>query len=932
MSFWSILDTIFLGPLKMIFEVIFNIAYELTGNVGLSIVLLSLAMNILVLPLYMCADRMQDEARVMEAKLHGGISHIKKTFKGDERMMMLQTYYKQNHYSPLSALNGSVSLLLEIPFFMAAYQFLSNATILSGVSLGPIADLASADAMIKIGGFAINVLPILMTVINIVASVLYLKGAPLKSKIQLYAMAVFFLVFLYTSPSGLVFYWTLNNVFSLVKTIFYKLKNPKKVLRIFSSVVGGGLVLLVFAFNYGSTKLKIVTVVVAALLQLPILIPIIKEKLIPAIKNKLNLKDKEKKEVLPNRKLFTLGCLFMVVLVGVLIPSAYIAASPQEYINIYLFNNPLKYVLISSCMAVGVFLVWLQVFYWLANKKARVVFDKTIWILSLVMLVDYMFFGTNLGIMTSGLQYETGFVFTALEQVLNVLVIVVMSIALYFVVTKWKKLASMALVVLIVAIGGMSGLNIGKITKSINDINADALGKNEATFGLSKKGQNVIVIMLDRAMGLYVPYIMKEKPELKEKFAGFTYYSNTISFSGSTNMAAPALLGGYEYTPVEINKRDTESLKDKNNEANLMLPVLFDNAGFDVTVSDPIYMNYQWISDLSVFDEYEDIKAFNAIGRFMSTEQIKAEYENNNKNFFRFSLMKTMPLLMQSVLYDGGKYNNIETIETKTTYSNQTDTDPSKATGIYNTFMQNYLTMVNLSGMTKIVENDTNTYFFMRNDMTHSPQILEAPSYTPAWEVDNTQYDKDNVETRTINGVTLKLNNYRQASHYHANMAAFIQLANWFDYLRANDVYDNTRIILVSDHGVSGAWHTNDLVYEGRMDFASYAPLLMVKDFNSESYTTSSEFMTNADVPTLAVAGLIENAKNPFTNKPINNAEKTAHPQYILRSDKWDVAVNKGNTFIAGPWVEVKGDNIYDMDNWSLYSDNVVLKSHSFPN
>ena len=32
---------------------------------------------------------------------------------------------------------------------------------------------------------------------------------------QLYTMALFFLVFLYTSPAGLVFYWTLNNLFSL---------------------------------------------------------------------------------------------------------------------------------------------------------------------------------------------------------------------------------------------------------------------------------------------------------------------------------------------------------------------------------------------------------------------------------------------------------------------------------------------------------------------------------------------------------------------------------------------------------------------------------------------------------------------------------------------------------------------------------------------
>ena len=77
-----------------------------------------------------------------------------------------------------------------------------------------------------------NILPIIMTAVNLVSCVIFTKGSLLKTKIQLYAMALFFLVFLYTSPSGLVFYWTLNNLFSLVKTIFYKLKHPGKVLAV----------------------------------------------------------------------------------------------------------------------------------------------------------------------------------------------------------------------------------------------------------------------------------------------------------------------------------------------------------------------------------------------------------------------------------------------------------------------------------------------------------------------------------------------------------------------------------------------------------------------------------------------------------------------------------------------------------------------------
>ena len=81
---------------------------------------------------------------------------------------------------------------------------------------------------------------------------------------------------------------------------------------------------------------------------------------------------------------------------------------------------------------------------------------------------------------------------------------------------------------------------------------------------LSRTGKNVIVLMLDRAVGTQVPYIFNEKPELKEKFDGFTYYPNTISYGPQTNFGAPALYGGYDYTPERMNARENESLESNH--------------------------------------------------------------------------------------------------------------------------------------------------------------------------------------------------------------------------------------------------------------------------------------------------------------------------------------------------------------------------------
>ena len=88
MSLFEILSTLLIGPLKLIFEFIFVFAYKFVGNYGLSVVVLSLVMNFLLLPLYKRTDAIQEASRDVEEKLRDGVNHIKKSFSGDERMMI----------------------------------------------------------------------------------------------------------------------------------------------------------------------------------------------------------------------------------------------------------------------------------------------------------------------------------------------------------------------------------------------------------------------------------------------------------------------------------------------------------------------------------------------------------------------------------------------------------------------------------------------------------------------------------------------------------------------------------------------------------------------------------------------------------------------------------------------------------------------------
>ena len=917
MPLFKILETLLIGPLKLVFEYIFTFAFFITENPAIAIIMLSLAMNLLVLPLYRRADAMQEQARDVEEKLREGVDHIKKTFSGDERMMMLQTYYRQNNYKPTDVLKGSVSLLLEIPFFMAAYQFLSTLPALDGAKLGPISDLGSPDGLLFIGGITLNLLPILMTLINVISSAIYLKGFPLKTKIQLYGIAIFFLVFLYQSPSGLVFYWTLNNVFSLIKNVFYKLKNPKKVITVLVGVLGVCAILgslLIENEKYAMSKTALWVVGLA--LQLPWIWKLLVKTL------KLEFKPMTAK---PDKKLFILGALFLSVLIGLLVPSNVINASPLDYVDVTYFYHPLWFMVSAFAFAVGTFLIWFNVFYWLASDNGKVIFERALWVMSICAIVNYMFFGTKLGMLTNKLQYLSGFGFTIKQQTINFVIILALSYLLFFVVTKWSKQVKTVLITGVLAIAVMACINTISIGRTVNAVKVGEIDASKAKFNLSKDGQNVVVIMLDRGMAEYVPYIFNEVEGLDKQYQGFTFYSNTISYGGHTNMAVPALMGGYEYTPVELNKRDQETLLEKHNESLLVMPVLFAQNGYKVTVCDAPYANYQNIPDMSIYDGYEGITTYLTEGAYGNRDMKEAYISSNNRNFFAFSYMKTLPLFIQQAVYGGGSYHQQAVNE----YSNYIVTSMTTSEGYKQNFMEPFEVLRNLDNIAQITKDDSNNFFFLYNDAPHEPMMMQEPQFVPSATVDNTDYEKSNPNRFTLNGKTINIKNEEQITHYQSNAATLVELGKWFDWLRKQGVYDNTKIIIVSDHGYY-LNQTPELIYGGD-DLANYYPLFMVKDFNSNgAFTTSTEFMTNADVPTIATNGTIENPINPFTGKLITNDEKYAHDQMIMLSHEWNPAKNNGNTFKAGRWASISS-NIWDRSDWEIYSSSIVLKEHELP-
>ena len=919
MSFPHILYQLFLGPLQLIYEFVFYYAKIFTNSPGLSIIVLSILMNFFLLPLYRRADAIQNEEREKEKSMEHWVKHIKKAFSGSERFMMLQTYYRQNNYKPYYVLKGMLPLMLEIPFFIAAFNYLSSLGDLQ-TSFGPIANLSVPDGLIHIGGVDINLLPILMTVINIISGAVYTKGLRLKDKLQMYGMAAVFLVLLYNSPSGLVVYWTMNNLFSLVRNIVEKLSPPRRAVLNTISATGVlsaalGLLLPKDTFSDG-----LFLVYLGLILQIPLLIAFAKSKSRSSpVKKKFSIGQHK-----PDLRLFISGCVLLTLLTGVLIPSAVVSSSPVEFVLVTDYHNPILHVLDSFLLAAGMFIVWFGLLYYLSGKTVRWLLSIAVWVISGVSLINYMFFATNLGTITSDLKYDRTPKISTAEQLINLGVILAAVIVFGIVWKKSKRAVQSVYIVLGLVVSGMAVFNIANIASAVPEIqasaenieyiDADAADGSGKIIHLSKTGKNVVVIMADRAVSSYIPYLFAEKPELEKQFDGFTYYPNTLSYGAWTIFGAPAVFGGYEYTPEEMNARSDEKLVDKHNEALRVMPVLFDDNGYDVTVVDPSYAGYSWIGDIGIYSDRPEIKAYNLEQGQMNTGAFSSQFKSLNevwqRNFFCYSLMKTAPCVLQPWLYQDGYYHSSNA---SLEYINSMSQSNSVGEG----FLNSYAVLNGLSSITESDEGGKGSFLMLCNCTTHEPQLLKEPEYVPASYVNNASFDYNNQGRFTADGKTMRVENKQQMQHYQINMAAMLKLGEWFDYLRENGVYDNTRIIIVSDHGGYNLCQFDDTILpdEEKGDVLSYNPLLLVKDFNSRGFKTDNCFMTNADVPSLALSSVVNDPVNPFTGKPLNSEAKKGE-QNVLFSEKWSISLNGGNTFQPGQWYTVH-DDIFNIDNWT---------------
>jgi len=878
--------TLFIAPLEYWMRVVLVWGHGVCeGNWGWAIVLMSFVVNTVILPIYMKAESWQEQEQRLRLGFEAKEAMIKRAFTGQERFAMISTMRRQAGYTAFLSMRSSVGFFLQIPFFFAAYHFLSHFDPLSGVSFLGLADLGKPDEALHIGSFAVNVMPILMTVINIGSALIYTKNLGKRDKIQLYVMAGLFLVLLYDAASGLVLYWTCNNIYSLAKNIVYDVVRklapvvralPLRVVRVNPSretISWTGIAPLILWFvgatlgTLSSTQFEQIDGMARRVLEITsggfyiasVLMCAVQGALLLTVRGRrlfalfilllcanclwywykgtfvrarvfftfltglfslipvLSLTlDRYRPEVwlypkIDPSSLYTPSAFWLVVLLCNYLPVQAYCTAPE------IFSSP-DVVLAKLLILSAVFgaILYAAGRLWIALGVMRTASVLTAFVALWLTLYAFVL-PLDVGSI-DGFQIEhPERLYRPVNVATDVLVLVGLGSVFYQCLKRGAVSVVRVALVCACVLSVVSGIEQlwstqGRWQEDTQSRRTELPAYNESMLGFTKHGKNTLVFVLDMFSGRHMPEIVRDNPELKDKFSGFVWYPDTLAQGRRTTTSIATLLCGEACTVGALNQGERDSLVEKINRRYAQaLRVFGEKTDFFVN-------EHTWLESQR-FSRYAGKNALAV--RFLSSAYLN-RYAQKHKleitvgasdDFLQaVSLFSASPWTFKWVIYFDGHW---------VTQAIGYWTSDRVANRLQEWAFLDQLPEISNARATH------DTYKFFHSEITHNPWLM-VPG-------------KCGIIRELAPG-----KNYPQQAVEACSLKA---LASWFDWMKKVGVYDNTTIVIASDHGAYGM----------RLN-----PLLLVKPRNAalEPLRSDDSRMSLTDVPALAAGTFVMPGKD----------------------------------------------------------------------
>ena len=940
-------------PLEFFLHWIFTLLLQWTSHYGLSILLLSTAVNIILLPVYYPIEKLKKRWKIKYRDMDREIQEIKDCYSGQERYYYIQALHRQYRYNPFQALLPSLGLLIQIPFFLAAYYMLSHYTGLQGISFWFIQDLSLADQTINMGFGRWNILPIIMTALNGISTLFYTKDSKASERYQLWILAVLFLVLLYNSPAALVLYWTMNNIFALLKQAARYLHQIREIrfpnLRAYASrrnciyyslyvlCLFFGLSTLSYYDNSTMTPIYLLSTLLIFLwiIQLWHIAEI-------GVKNGKRWYHWIFLTILPAMIAFQiyyawplfqdffqyeLNIMYgiktaMLLCVGIVIGYPLVLRE---------IGNPLKGIIPGKKCSFGSFImpvtfIFSVLFLWIptlvyqslpsifeqsiwsilllngiyaltailaAAAGYRFLFRRGQWVISFVvsMLAFFVFlyayvikfnFGSLDGMVLTQSQSLRGhYPWYLLEFIL----LMTGGWGIYRIMKRNPRILGIGFAVLI-SLSTMQGSaalwNIAQLDTQNGE--ADLIPSNtDKLLSFSKDNENIVIFMLDMFQGNYVTQILAESPELKNRLEGFIWYPNSLSVSFYTNASLPVIMGGWDFEALNQNKQPG-NLLGKNTRAYEDMIARAQDKNMDVSVVDATYF-HTLHGDIEAM---EDLGVYSAqSSQFRNFWLDHTETDQEDRHISRrglltaISLFRVLPYAFKAPVYNKGTWFTIE-------QSNYTQTIKKVS------FLRSMPLLANN-------QSQSATFKFFISEITHSPFAIDKEGKVLTTGVPDPSHP---TGTGGLNA-------------YYSAYWALTYVADFMDWMKEAEVYDNSRIILVSDHGNHYYPNAFDVPYQSLEEASKLNinsgtrnrlnVLLMMKDFDSEGpLQVSNQFMSNGDTMSLVYGEDLKDFDAVIDGRTL--------PCYTTRH--WETRMlQHSQEYIIEEYYYVT-DNLFDLKNW----------------
>jgi len=201
--------------------------YRIIPNYGVVIIIFSIVVKIIFYPL----TRKSFESMRKMQDIQPEISKLREKYKSDPARLNKETLalYRKYKINPAS---GCFPMLLQMPVFIALYAVFRNTIELRGESFLWIKDLSAPDTVfhlpmkLPIYGDAFNILPIIMAVTMFIQQKISMRDP--KQAYMVYMMPIFLFFLFNNFSSGLVLYWTLFNLLTILQENRRRRRQPSE--------------------------------------------------------------------------------------------------------------------------------------------------------------------------------------------------------------------------------------------------------------------------------------------------------------------------------------------------------------------------------------------------------------------------------------------------------------------------------------------------------------------------------------------------------------------------------------------------------------------------------------------------------------------------------------------------------------------------------